>query len=198
MPLKAPGCITGWSHTHRKKLDEVSQRLYQTEKKIEDTQLRLQATNNKKLKQETELKHATSRAAQQLLQALYSAGEESHLRCCYVRMTHPDISCTMRYLSTWIKAGSNASSLFKSLSGIADATHRYRHMTSYLQNLWANPSLVAKSDLADISRAREQLLECDYVFHLGEMRPCRWGGLWCRQLWTNQGHSGNSQGEPGA
>jgi len=79
-----------------KKLSDVSQRLHQTEKKIEETVARLQTANEKKLKQESELNIQRTGLAQQL-QALYTAGEESHLRLLLRQDDPSDISRTMRY-----------------------------------------------------------------------------------------------------
>lgn len=118
-----------------KKLDEVSQRLYQTEKKIEDTQLRLQATNDKKLKQETELNTQRAGLAQQL-QALYSAGEESHLRLLLRQDDPSDISRTMRYFEYMNKSRvKRIQSIQKALAELQTLRTAIDKDRQYLQNL---------------------------------------------------------------
>lgn len=118
-----------------KKLDEVSQRLYQTEKKIEDTQLRLQTTNDKKLKQETELNTQRAGLAQQL-QALYSAGEESHLRLLLRQDDPSDISRTMRYFEYMNKNRvKRIQSIQKALAELQTLRTAIDKDRQYLQNL---------------------------------------------------------------
>ena len=78
------------------KLGEIGRQEYQTEKKIEDTLSRLQEANQKKLKLDTELDQQKSGLAQQL-QALYTAGEQSHLRLLLRQDRPSDISRTIRY-----------------------------------------------------------------------------------------------------
>ncbi len=80
-----------------KKLGEVSQQYFQTEQAIEDTQVKLQAANTKKLKLDADLDAQRSGLAQQL-QALYAAGEQSYLRLLLRQDDPSDISRTIRYL----------------------------------------------------------------------------------------------------
>lgn len=79
-----------------KKLGSISDKHYQTEKKIDATLTKLDEANRKKLKLETELSTQKSGLAQQL-QALYSAGEQSHLRLLLRQDEPSDISRTIRY-----------------------------------------------------------------------------------------------------
>lgn len=78
------------------KLGEIGRQEYQTEKKIEDTLARLADANQKKQKLDAELNQQKSGLAQQL-QALYSAGEQSHLRLLLRQDRPSDISRTIRY-----------------------------------------------------------------------------------------------------
>ncbi len=79
-----------------KKLGDISDKHYQTEKKIETTRIKLDEANLKKLKLDTDLASQKSGLAQQL-QALYSAGEQSHLRLLLRQDEPSDISRTIRY-----------------------------------------------------------------------------------------------------
>jgi len=79
-----------------KKLGETSRLADQTEKKIEATSARLQDTNTQKLTLDTEL-DAQKRGLAQQLQALYAAGEQSHLRLLLRQDQPSDISRTLRY-----------------------------------------------------------------------------------------------------
>jgi septal ring factor EnvC (AmiA/AmiB activator) len=78
------------------KLGDISRQQYQTEKKIDETATRLQDANQKKQVLDTELNAQKSGLAQQL-QALYSAGEQSHLRLLLRQDEPSDISRTIRY-----------------------------------------------------------------------------------------------------
>jgi septal ring factor EnvC (AmiA/AmiB activator) len=79
-----------------KKLGDISQQNHQTEKKIEETSARLEDTNQKKLKLDAELSIQKAGLAQQL-QALYTAGEQSHLRLLLRQDEPADISRTVHY-----------------------------------------------------------------------------------------------------
>ena len=78
------------------KLGDISRQQYQTEKKIDDVMSRLQKANEKKLKLDAELNVQKTGLAQQL-QALYTAGEQSHLRLLLRQDEPSDISRTVRY-----------------------------------------------------------------------------------------------------
>lgn len=79
-----------------KELGEISRKHYQTEQDIEATQTQLKDANEKKIKLEAELEVQKSGLAQQL-QALYTAGEQSHLRLLLKQDAPSDISRTIRY-----------------------------------------------------------------------------------------------------
>ncbi len=79
-----------------KKLGEISRQQHDTEKKIEGTLARLEETNQRKLKLDDELNTQRSGLAQQL-QAMYTAGEQSHLRLLLRQDNPSDISRTLRY-----------------------------------------------------------------------------------------------------
>lgn len=79
-----------------KKLGEISRKHYQTEQDIEATQAKLKEANEKKLKLDAELEVQKNGLAQQL-QALYTAGEQSHLRLLLKQDEPSDISRTIRY-----------------------------------------------------------------------------------------------------
>jgi septal ring factor EnvC (AmiA/AmiB activator) len=79
-----------------KKLGDISQQNHQTEKKIEETSTRLQDANQKKLKLDEALSIQKAGLAQQL-QALYTAGEQSHLRLLLRQDEPSDISRTVHY-----------------------------------------------------------------------------------------------------
>lgn len=79
-----------------KKLGSISDKHYQTEKKIESTLAKLAEANSKKLRLDSDLNTQKSGLAQQL-QALYSAGEQSHLRLLLRQDKPSDISRTIRY-----------------------------------------------------------------------------------------------------
>ncbi|EIJ34588.1 murein hydrolase activator EnvC family protein [Thiothrix nivea] len=78
------------------KLGNISNKNYETEKKIETTITKLAEANQKKVKLDVELTTQKSGLAQQL-QALYSAGEQSHLRLLLRQDEPSDISRTIRY-----------------------------------------------------------------------------------------------------
>ena len=79
-----------------KKLGDITRKQHDTEKKIENTLSRLQEANTRKLKLDDELKSQRSALAQQL-QAMYTAGEQSHLRLLLRQDNPSDISRTLRY-----------------------------------------------------------------------------------------------------
>ena len=79
-----------------KKLGEISDKHHQTEKKIEATLSKLEDSVRKQQKLDTELQAQKSGLAQQL-QALYTAGEQSHLRLLLRQDEPSDISRTVRY-----------------------------------------------------------------------------------------------------
>ncbi|MEB4590422.1 peptidoglycan DD-metalloendopeptidase family protein [Candidatus Thiothrix sp. Deng01] len=79
-----------------KKLGDISSKSYQTEKKIDATLAKLETANQKKVKLDTDLGLQKAGLAQQL-QALYSAGEQSHLRLLLRQDEPSDISRTIRY-----------------------------------------------------------------------------------------------------
>lgn len=79
-----------------KKLGDISRQEHETEQKIEATLLRLREANTRKEKLDTELQTERSALAQQL-QAMYTAGEQSHLRLLLRQDNPSDISRTLRY-----------------------------------------------------------------------------------------------------
>lgn len=79
-----------------KKLGEISDKHYQTEKKIEATLVKLEESVRKQQKLDAELAAQKNGLAQQL-QALYTAGEQSHLRLLLRQDEPSDISRTIRY-----------------------------------------------------------------------------------------------------
>lgn len=79
-----------------KKLGDISSKSYQTEKKIDATLAKLETANQKKVKLDADLSLQKAGLAQQL-QALYSAGEQSHLRLLLRQDEPSDISRTIRY-----------------------------------------------------------------------------------------------------
>ncbi|MDD5391451.1 MAG: peptidoglycan DD-metalloendopeptidase family protein [Thiothrix sp.] len=79
-----------------KKLSDVAQQLYRTEEKIDATRRRLQENSQKKLKYEADLDSQKAGLAQQL-QALYAAGEQSHLRLLLRQDEPSEISRNIRY-----------------------------------------------------------------------------------------------------
>jgi septal ring factor EnvC (AmiA/AmiB activator) len=79
-----------------KKLGDISDKHYQTEKKIEATLVKLEESARKQQKLDTELAAQKNGLAQQL-QALYTAGEQSHLRLLLRQDEPSDISRTIRY-----------------------------------------------------------------------------------------------------
>ncbi len=79
-----------------KKLGDISDKYYQTEKKIEATRLKLEESTRKQQKLDVELAAQKTGLAQQL-QALYTAGEQSHLRLLLRQDEPSDISRTIRY-----------------------------------------------------------------------------------------------------
>ncbi len=79
-----------------KKLGEISDKHHQTEKKIEAILSKLEDSVRKQQKLDAELQAQKSGLAQQL-QALYTAGEQSHLRLLLRQDEPSDISRTVRY-----------------------------------------------------------------------------------------------------
>ncbi|UJS25374.1 murein hydrolase activator EnvC family protein [Thiothrix winogradskyi] len=79
-----------------KKLGEISDKHHQTEKKIDATLSKLEDSVRKQQKLDAELQAQKSGLAQQL-QALYTAGEQSHLRLLLRQDEPSDISRTVRY-----------------------------------------------------------------------------------------------------
>ncbi|UOG92514.1 MAG: peptidoglycan DD-metalloendopeptidase family protein [Candidatus Thiothrix sulfatifontis] len=79
-----------------KKLGDISDKYYQTEKKIEATRVKLEESTRKQQKLDVELAAQKTGLAQQL-QALYTAGEQSHLRLLLRQDEPSDISRTIRY-----------------------------------------------------------------------------------------------------
>ncbi|WMP15987.1 murein hydrolase activator EnvC family protein [Thiothrix lacustris] len=79
-----------------KKLGEITDKNYQTEKKAEATLAKLEASGRKQFKLDAELATQKSGLAQQL-QAMYTAGEQSHLRLLLRQDAPSDISRTIRY-----------------------------------------------------------------------------------------------------
>lgn len=79
-----------------KKLNDVAQQLQKTEDNIDATQLKLQASSQKKQKLDADLDQQKTGLAQQL-QALYAAGEQSHLRLLLRQDEPSELSRTMRY-----------------------------------------------------------------------------------------------------
>lgn len=79
-----------------KKLGDIADKHYQTEKKAEAIQTKLEESSRKQLKLDAELTAQKSGLAQQL-QALYTAGEQSYLRLLLRQDEPSDISRTIRY-----------------------------------------------------------------------------------------------------
>jgi septal ring factor EnvC (AmiA/AmiB activator) len=79
-----------------KKLGEISDKHYQTEKKAEATLSKLEESARNQVKLDADLAAQKSGLAQQL-QALYTAGEQSHLRLLLRQDEPSDISRTIRY-----------------------------------------------------------------------------------------------------
>lgn len=79
-----------------KKLGDISDKHYQTEKKAEATLGKLEESTRKQTQLDAELAAQKSGLAQQL-QALYTAGEQSHLRLLLRQDEPSDISRTIRY-----------------------------------------------------------------------------------------------------
>ncbi|OQX15303.1 MAG: peptidase M23 [Thiothrix lacustris] len=79
-----------------KKLGDISDKHYQTEKKIETALVKLAESTRKQQKLDAELAAQKTGLAQQL-QALYTAGEQSHLRLLLRQDEPSDISRTIRY-----------------------------------------------------------------------------------------------------
>ncbi|QQZ29155.1 peptidoglycan DD-metalloendopeptidase family protein [Thiothrix subterranea] len=79
-----------------KKLGDISDKYYQTEKKIEAALVKLEESVRKQQKLDAELAAQKNGLAQQL-QALYTAGEQSHLRLLLRQDEPSDISRTIRY-----------------------------------------------------------------------------------------------------
>ncbi len=79
-----------------KELDQVSRQLYQTEKKINKLATKLTKSNalRKKLLEQTESQKS---ALAQQMQALYTAGKQSHLRLLLKQDDPSDISRTVKY-----------------------------------------------------------------------------------------------------
>lgn len=79
-----------------KELDQISRYLYQTEKKINKLATKLTKSNalKKKLLKQTELQKS---ALAQQMQALYTAGKQSHLRLLLKQDDPSDISRTVKY-----------------------------------------------------------------------------------------------------
>jgi len=78
-------------------LNSISQKQHQTETKITDTEKTLSKNNRKRNRLTKELAKEKDALAQQL-QALYLAGEQSHLRLLFRQDEPSDISRTMKYL----------------------------------------------------------------------------------------------------
>ena len=79
-----------------KKLGSIANKKYQTEKKIKAISHKLQASLKQKQQLQQELKQQREALAQQL-QALYSAGEQSHLRLLLRQDNPSDMSRTLKY-----------------------------------------------------------------------------------------------------
>lgn len=92
------GALQGEVTRLEKKLGEISRQYHQTEKKMEDTQARLQETNQQKQSLDAALAEQKAGMAQQL-QALYTAGEQSHLRLLLRQDDPSDISRTVHYFA---------------------------------------------------------------------------------------------------
>lgn len=80
-----------------KKLNKISQDQYSTEKKIKDTEKQLQDSTQQQAQLRKDLVNEQDALAQQL-QALYQAGEQSHLRLLFRQDEPSDISRTMKYM----------------------------------------------------------------------------------------------------
>lgn len=80
-----------------KKLNKISQNQHNTEKKIKDIEKQLQDSTKQQAKLKTDLVKEQDALAQQL-QALYQAGEQSHLRLLFRQDEPSDISRTMKYM----------------------------------------------------------------------------------------------------
>lgn len=78
-------------------LNAISQKQHQTETNIADTEKTLSKNNRKRNRLTKELAQEKDALAQQL-QALYLAGEQSHLRLLFRQDEPSDISRTMKYL----------------------------------------------------------------------------------------------------
>ncbi len=79
-----------------KKLGDISRQQYETEKKITETIQHLEQENRRKIALEQSLLVQRSGMAQQL-QAMYTAGEQSHLRMLLRQDNPADISRTLHY-----------------------------------------------------------------------------------------------------
>lgn len=79
-----------------KQLGKISRKQYQTEQKIEKAQVKLREANLKHQKLQNALNVQRAALAQQL-QAMYTAGEQSHLRLLLRQDDPSDISRTFRY-----------------------------------------------------------------------------------------------------
>jgi septal ring factor EnvC (AmiA/AmiB activator) len=82
--------------TMEKKLGNITNNRFQTEKKIKAINYKLQASLKKKRLLQQEVKQQREALAQQL-QALYSAGEQSHLRLLLRQDDPSEISRTIKY-----------------------------------------------------------------------------------------------------
>ncbi|MGV6810195.1 MAG: murein hydrolase activator EnvC family protein [bacterium] len=80
-----------------KKLNKISQDQHSTEKKIKDTEKQLNDSTQQQAQLRKDLVKEQDALAQQL-QALYQAGEQSHLRLLFRQDEPSDISRTMKYM----------------------------------------------------------------------------------------------------
>ncbi len=141
-----------------KKLGEISDKHQQTEKKIEATLSKMEDSVRKQQKLDAELQAQKSGLAQQL-QALYTAGEQSHLRLLLRQDEPSDISRTVRYFEYLNENRvTRIQGIQKILNDIEAVRTAIEKDNSYLQEL--NKTLEQqKVDIQGILKARSLALD---------------------------------------
>ncbi|WML89355.1 peptidoglycan DD-metalloendopeptidase family protein [Thiothrix lacustris] len=141
-----------------KRLGEITDKNYQTEKKAEATLAKLEASGRKQFKLDAELATQKSGLAQQL-QALYTAGEQSHLRLLLRQDAPSDISRTIRYFEYMNTSRvKNIQTIQKTLKEIESVRLSVEKDNNELQTL--NKTLEQqKTDIQKTLNARSTVLE---------------------------------------
>ncbi len=137
--------------TLEQKLGEQTRKAYAIEKKIKQVVKRLDQANTEKKVLEAELKLQKKGLSQQM-QALYSAGEQSHLRMLLKQDDPSDIGRTVKYFEYLNRSRiKKIQGIKATLQQLLEVTQRVKKNKTRLQHLQAN--------LLKEKKASQQILE---------------------------------------